>query len=642
MKGKITIACSAAALCIAAWASKDPVIMTVNGVDVPKSEFEYLYHKNSQQHLGNQSIDDYAEMFKIYKLKVADALAAGIDTTASFQNEFNGYRNELAAPYMVDSVYVESLIKEAFDRSREDIEAWHIMYFKQPDEEQNMKNRTRLDSIRNVILNGGDFEAMAKEYSQDKNTGRRGGSMGYLPSLIYPYSFETAVYNLPAGELSEVVESPAGYHLIKTGNRRPARGKVLVEHIMKLVKQGMTPDSEKKIKEEIDSIYNVITSDNFEELATKYSDDKGSARNGGKLPLFGTGQMVPEFEEMAFSMKDGEICKPFRTSYGWHIIKKLESKDPETFDEMKEKIRSRITSHQDERSGMIRDNEVAKLDKKYKGRRNSKAIAAMRADIGAAGLDSIFRSKYDTASADAIILYTIGNKKVSARDLARRMRNIQATNLPTAQKRFDTALDDLSAETAIEYGEEHLSDLYPEYRNLLKEYRDGMLLFEISNREVWDKASKDKEGLERYFNNHKSEYSWKTPHYKGWLIQAENDSVASLIKSRMPELSADTLTRTIRKEFSGKVQIDHFLIEQGKNPLIEDLMAGKTDIKPQNPKFNNIFLYGVKEMMKPEELNDVRGMVTSDYQNELEKEWIERLKAKYPVVINTKEMKKIK
>ncbi len=642
MKGKITIACCAGALCLASWAAKDPVIMTINGIDVPRSEFEYLFHKNSQQHLGEQTIDEYAEMFKIYKLKVADALAAGIDTTETFRNEFNGYRNELAAPYMVDSAYVNSLVKEEFDRTREDVQASHIMFFKQPDEEKNIEMRARLDSIRSVILAGGDFEALAREFSQDRNSARNGGSLGYIPAMIYPYAFETAVYTLPEGEVSDIVESAAGYHLIKSGAHRPARGKVLVEHIMKLVKQGALPTTEKKIQEQMDSIYNAITPDNFEELASKLSDDKGSARNGGKLPMFGTGQMVPEFEDMAFSMKVGEVCKPFRTSYGWHIIKKLDSQDIESFDEMKDKIRARVTASQDERSKMIRDNEVRKLNQKYKGRRNDKAIAAMRADLGEAGLDSIFHGKYDNATSDAISLYTIGNKKATARDLARRLRNIKASNLATAQQRFDTELDELTSETAINYGQEHLSEIYPDYRNLLKEYRDGMLLFEISNREVWDKASKDKEGLENYFNNHKSEYSWKTPHIKGWLLQVENDSVADLIKARLPQLAADTLTRTIRKEFPGKVQIDRFLVEKGKNPLIDDLRGGKTDIQPQNPKFSRVFLFGDRELMKPEEVTDVKGLVTSDYQNELEKEWIDRLKSKYPVTVNTKELKKVK
>lgn len=642
MKGKILLAASTAAICLAAWAAKDPVVMTVNGVDVPRSEFEYLYRKNSQQNLGNQTVDQYAEMFKVYKLKVADALAAGIDTTAAFRNEFRGYRNELSSPYMIDSVYLDKLMREAFDRSREEVETSHIMLFKRPNSFQNREVRERLDSIRQAVMAGADFAEMAKKYSQDRSSASKGGSLGFIPALYYPYDFETAAFTQKPGSVSEIVESAQAYHIIKTGAHRPSRGKVLAEHIMKMVRLG-SPDSLQQVKKaQIDSLYSVITDTNFEDLATRYSDDKGSARNGGKLPLFGTGQMVPEFEEVAFSLKPGEISKPFRSQFGWHIVKKLESKAPESYDEMKDFIRRRVTAAGDPRSAMLARHQADIFNKQYKGRRHPKAISAMRASIGAAGFDSVFNAKYDTPAADAIVLYSIGDRKVSARDLARSLRGARVDELGAAIERFDTEVNSLADAAAMEYGRDHLGDVYPEYRNLLKEYRDGMLLFEISNREVWDKASKDTEGLKRYFATHKEEYKWKKPHHKAWIIQATNDSVAEAVKARLPQLAADTLVRTIRAEFPKTVQIDRILMEEGKNAAIDSVMSGKTDVTPPNPKFTLMFAYKGVTLTKPEEVGDVRGLVTSDYQNQLEKEWIDRLKARYPVSVNSKELKKIK
>ncbi len=211
--------------------AKDEVIMTVNGVDVPRSEFEYLYHKNQQQQVDPQTLDEYAEMFKIYKLKVADALAQKLDTMASFQKEMNQYKAELAAPYMTDSLYLNSLVKEAYDLSREEVEAFHIMLAKGASDKDINASRAKADSLHQVLLNGGDFAELAAKYSVDRASSQAGGRMGYILAGRFPYSFEKAAYTLAPGEISNVVESPQGFHILKGGKHRPARGTVLVEHI---------------------------------------------------------------------------------------------------------------------------------------------------------------------------------------------------------------------------------------------------------------------------------------------------------------------------------------------------------------------------------------------------------------------------
>ena len=253
MKSKLLVLAGLAG-CALSWAAKDPVVMTINGEDILKSEFEYLYHKNSKQQIGQQTLDEYAEMFKIYKLKVADALSEGLDTTKQFRNEFEGYRKELAAPYMVDSAYIEKLAREAYDRAGKEVEVSHIMFFKTRNPQENKELRQRADSLRQELLKGADFETLAKQYSQDRTVQVNGGNLGYITSLLYPYPFETAAYELKKGEISDVVETLVGYHVMKGGDKRNSRGKVLVQHIMKLVPQNATPEQEAKIKAEIDSI----------------------------------------------------------------------------------------------------------------------------------------------------------------------------------------------------------------------------------------------------------------------------------------------------------------------------------------------------------------------------------------------------
>lgn len=630
---------AALAIGATAWAAKDPVVMVVNGVDVPRSEFEYLYRKNNQQQLGSQSLDDYVEMFKNYKLKVADALAEGIDTTASYKYEFKSYRNELVAPYLTDSVYLKQLAREAYDRSNEEIDVWHIMTLKGRGDVNRAKARQKIDSIAVLLKNGADYGEVARELSEDRSAEQNDGHLGYMTSMLYPYSFETAAYSLKPGEVSGVVESPVGFHIIKRGESRPARGKVMARHIMKMVKSG-TDDSVQKAQ--IDSIYNVLTSENFADMAREKSDDKGSARDGGNLPVFGVGQMVPEFDEVAFSLQPGEISKPFRSMFGWHIVQTLEKYPHESYEEMEPMIIKRITSKGDERSKMIADHQASLFAKRYKGKQDGKLTAQMRADAVSMGLDSAFTDKYTSAKFNDKPVYTFAGQKITAGDVARKLaKGVRPANEERGQV-FDTRLADMINDRLMEYGDEHLVDDHADLRNLINEYRDGMLLFEVSNRKVWEKAGKDKDGLAKYFAEHRGDYTWQKPKVKGWLVQAANDSVANAVRERMKELGADTLSVTIRKEFPKTVQIDRVLVEEGQNPMVDNIIFGKDPVKPKNAAYTTYFMYGAKILEAPEEAADVRGLVTSDYQNQLESEWIEELRLKYPVAVNRKELDKIK
>ena len=238
--------------------AKDEVVMTVNGVDVPRSEFEYLYHKNQQQQVDPQTLDEYAEMFKIYKLKVADALSQRLDTLPAFRKEMEQYRADLAAPYMTDSLYLNSLVKEAYDLSREEAEAYHIMLAKGATDQETEKSRALADSLRAEILKGADYSEIAAAYSVDRASNNVGGRMGYIVPGRFPYSFEKAVFTLAPGQISEIVESPQGFHIVKGGKHRPARGTVLVEHIMKMVPPTATAEQQAAAKASIDSIYDAV------------------------------------------------------------------------------------------------------------------------------------------------------------------------------------------------------------------------------------------------------------------------------------------------------------------------------------------------------------------------------------------------
>lgn len=623
-----------------AWAAKDPVLMTVNGLEVPKSEFEYLYHKNSQQQIEAQPIDEYVEMFKTYKLKVADALAEGIDTTASFRKEMESYRRELANPYLADSAYLNKLVDISYERSKQEAEAYHIMLMK-PQGGATGPVRAKADSIRQLLLNGQDYTTLAAEWSQDRMSKDKGGNMGFITVNRFPYRFEEAVFNTPEGEIAEVVESPVGFHIIKGGRKRPARGSVLAAHILKMVPQGATRAQEDAAKEWADSVYNVLrlNPEKFEAIATAESDDKGSARQGGQLPWFGAGMMVAPFDSAAFALKNGEISQPVKSQFGWHIIKRIDSKDITDRATLKNELLQRFGNPQDERHLMVRRQMVERLAAKHKAK-FLPAANALKEKAAAQGIDSAYYAEFELISSTP--LYAVGKKNFTVGDFLGTYRHTDIADKERAAEMIQNYLDYFAYKTLVDAEETWLEQNEADYRNLLHEYRDGSLLYEVSVRKVWDRASKDEEGLKNYFNTHRQNYTWSNPRVKGILVQAPDEEVGEQIRTRLQQLGGDTIITTIRKEFGTKASIDRVLAEKGTNPMVDNLMFGGPKVKPSSAKYTTYYLYEPVLLTAPEEMNDVRGMVISDYQNQLEQDWIRELKSKYPVTLNEKTLKKVK
>lgn len=626
-------------------AAKDEVIMKVNGQDVTRSEFEYLYNKNRQQQVDPQTLEEYAEMFKIYKLKVADALDQRLDTIPAFVQEMAQYRTDLSAPYMTDSLFINNLVKEAYDRSRDEVEAYHIMLAKTNNPAENKKVRQRADSIRDVLKAGGDFAALAAQYSIDRGSSQSGGRMGYITEGRFPYSFEMAAFTLQPGEISDVVESPQGYHILKGGKHRKARGSVLAEHIMKMVRPGAGEQDQTSAKASIDSIYSAVMADpsKFEELARQLSDDPGSARQGGRLNWFAAGMMVEPFDSAAFALPKDGISAPFRSQFGWHIVKKLDAKGPATLEEMKPGLIKRMSSPQDERSLLIRRNLIANLEKKHKAQINQKNLDALRSDLAQADLDSAWYVKAkDPKALGALEIAKIGKNKISLAEIIAATPNQTILNGEAGADFVKNAVRSYVDKQLIETEQDWLYANQPEYSNLLNEYREGSLLYEASLRAVWDKAAKDTEGLNRYFADHRADYTWQKPHVKGILVQATNDSIADEVRARLAEVKTDDDFKAVRKAFLGKAAMDRILMEQGQNAMVDNLCFGGEAVKPSNKKYTTYFLWEPRILNAPEAMEDVKGLVTSDYQNQLETDWVESLKAKYPVVVYEKVLKKVK
>ncbi len=612
----------------------DPTIMTINGKEIKKSEFEYIYNKNKQQQLEQKTLDEYLEMFKDYKLKVMEAEANGIDTTQAFISELQGYRNQLAQPYLVDQEADEKLAQEAYARLQENVEVAHILF----SVEEGNPNKTQAKAyekamaVKKRIDAGADFTEMAKKYSEDPSVARNNGYLGYIKGFMTVYPFEQVAYTTPVGEVSEPVLSRFGYHLIKVMSRRTDPGEVLTAHIMVMLPTSITPDEAKAKEAKIQEAYQkLLNGAAFEDMVQEYTEDPGTRDTDGKMRWISTGRIVKEYEDVAFSLNEGEISAPFKTPFGWHIVKVIEKRGLKPYAEMQKDIMRRIA--REDRAGNGKESLIAKLKIDYNYKFYGDKMAQLKELAKSTQLNENFQS---TISQDNEALFTLNGIKYTVSNFAEYYANSKKPKETDAEKSITESVNDYINYAIIAYENSILEDKYPDFRNLYNEYRDGMLLFEISNREVWDKAAKDEKGLKKYFKKNRRQYSWNEPHFKGIVVQCKNDSVASEAKAMLKNLeyeeSATTLNKELNRGSERVIKVKRGLFSYGDTAIVDSYFFGA---KPYiDETFPVSFAKGRLLKKGPENYTDVKGQVTSDYQQQLEKDWIKYLNKKYKVEIN--------
>jgi len=612
---------------------KDPVIMEIGGQNVTKSEFEYIWNKNNSNTTPDKkSLDEYVGLFVNFKLKVAEAKAQGIDTTKAFINELNGYRRQLIVPYLTDKEAEEALIKEAYERVREYVEVSHILISVRPEAtpEDTLKAFQKITKLYNQIIKGEDFARLAKENSEDGSKAD-GGYLGFATGLRYVYSFENAAYNTPVGKISKPFRTQFGYHIVKVVSRIPANGQYRSGHIMKMVAPDATPEQKAAAKDSIFKIYNALKNgESFQEYATQHSDDQNAASRNGEYDLMNCGSLPFEYENAVFKLKVGEFSEPFQSKYGWHIVKALEFKPYPDMEAMRDNLSKAVA--RDDRAQVVKKMFVEKLKKEYNYTCNKE------------NLDSFIKNSKDSTlfvalSASEAPLFNLNGVNFTQKQFASFLSPTGAANASNLNEKFSNFVQ----QKVLDYEDSQLEKKYPEFGHLMQEYSDGILLFEVSNREVWEKASLDTIGLEAYFTANKARYAWDKPHYKGMIIQCANAAVAKQAKKIIKKMSEEsipiTLKRTFNTDSTTLVKIDRGLYAQGENANVDFLVFKKGKLEPKTG-FPEIFVKGNVLEKGPESYTDVRGLVISDYQNYLEERWIEMLKGKFKVnvykdVVNT-------
>jgi peptidyl-prolyl cis-trans isomerase SurA len=619
----------------------DPVLMTVGGTPVTLSEFEYLYHKNNAQQSTPQDIQEYLKLFIPYRQKVAAAEALGIDKTETFEKEFNTYRHDLAAPYLIDQAVEDSILNAQYARMQEDVDVSHIMIFHQSPGRTEEQKKALMDSLLNCVEAGEDFADLATRFSEDKSSAARGGNMGYISANRYPASFENAAYTLPIGGHSGVITTSYGYHIVKVNAKRPARGQVLVEHILRLTR-GKSPEEAQAQRNYIDSLYTLVTNGaDFETVARENSEDPGSAAQGGKLPWFGTGKMVPQFEDTAFALSNNEISEPFATAYGYHIIKRLDGKDVESFDQAKGTIKNAIS--RDERGQMASRRRLDQLKNEFGVVTDTKAVDKIKSQITAAGaVDSAMLASFRDSK---VAVARVGKEKVLLSDVVNKeLINGFAGNAEQQTAQLNHAITRYLDTKTVEAEEASLMTNEPAYRNLVNEYRDGMLMFEVQDRNVWSKAKSDHEGLEKFFQDNKAKYStWDSPRFKSRIIFAESDSLLQDINAYIKDnnISADSLATALRLKYGKNVKVERVLAAKGENVITDYLGFGGEKPEAQS-RWDFYEAFEPKIIEQPEEALDVRGTVITDYQDYLLNQWLEELDKQYPAKVDQKVLSKAK
>ena len=621
--------------------NKDAVLMTIGGSKVTVGEFESVYHKNNAKDGANdaKSLSDYIELFVNFKLKVKEAESLGMDTAKAFRDELAGYRKQLSQPYLTDKDVNDKLLHETYNRMKEDVRASHILVkvAESALPKDTLEAYNKIMKIRARVMKGEDFNKVASEkgISDDPSAKDNGGDLGFFTAMQMIYTFETVAYTTKVGEISQPVRTRYGYHIIKVTDRRPAQGELLCAHIMIKTPPNMNNEDSLNAYAKVTEIYNKLKAGGkFDELAQQFSDDKQSAKKGGELPWFGTNKMPAEFEKAAFALKNkGDYSEILRTKYGWHVIKLIDKRGLAAFDDMKAELKAKVTK--DSRAQVGRESLIAKVKTEYKFKDNLK----LRDEFYKVMDTSLFEGKWDAAKAKALNkpMFNFNEKIYTQTDFANYISTHQSKRPKSdANMVVNQFYKQFVDESAVAYEENRLDGKYPEFKSLMQEYRDGILLFELTDSKVWSKAVKDTTGSKEYYEKNKTKYMWEE-RADATIYTCGDEKVSAKVRGLLKKKKTDKeILDEINKDSQLNLNVDSKIFNKGENEFVDKNWNPGTSVDMKSEKDKKLMIVVTNKLMKPEpkSYTEAKGMVTADYQNFLEKDWIGSLKTKYPVNID--------
>jgi peptidyl-prolyl cis-trans isomerase SurA len=613
-------------------------LFTINKKPVTTEEFVYLYRKNHQhkpEEFTKEKIGEYLDLFINYKLKVEEALFRGMDSSATFKKEYQTYRDELLKPYLPDSKVVDSLVVRTYERLKEEVNASHILIMLKPDAlpADTLKAYQKIVELRERAVAGEDFSALAALYSEEPGANVTKGNLGYFTAMQMVFPFEQAAYLTPVGGVSKPVRTQFGYHILKVLGRQPSRGEVEVSHIM--IRAG-ADDADEEAKNTIFDIYDKLHKGmDWEELCQQFSEDPNSKDKGGKLRPFGVGAMssAPQFQEMAFSLQQpGDISDPVRTQFGWHILR-LEARIPlPSFDELKASLTQRVS--RDERVKISKDALQERLRKEFKYQENSVVKLKLMSVA-----DSLLQGNASVAeNLGNETLFTMKNKPYRVRDFMNYLAlhpYEKTSSAGSSSAKAEELMTRYVDAVLLQILEEKVISEVPDYKWLIKEYYEGILLFEIMEKEIWNKAMEDSAGQMRYFREHAAKYQ-AGERMAAKIFSAQTAADLTALKDLLE--AGDTSYHTFIEEH--RLRVDSGSFEKTDRAVLSRVAwsPGKYLVTHNGTQYL-VFLEKVLPP-GPETFDEARASVISDYQTYLENSWITELKRKFEVKVEKKAKKR--
>ena len=630
-------------------------VLDIAGERVSLDDFQHVYGKNNRDSVYSvEALDDYMELFINFKLKVREAEAMGMDTAEAFITELAGYRSQLARPYLVDGDLLDAMVEEAYQRKGMEVRASHILVSVEDNATpaDTLAAWNRIQGIRARVTSGEDFEAVArsKNGSDDPSAASNGGDLGWFTAFQMVYPFECAAFNTPEGEVSTVVRTRFGYHILNVVGKRKARGEVQVAHIMVRMPSDAPQDQVANAEGRIQEVKRLLLSgESFESLALKYSEDPSTANKGGLLPWFGTGKMVESFEDAAFGLEEpGDLAGPVRTDYGFHLLKLMDKKTLPTFEESRRELSKKV--RRDSRAEITKTSFVRALKGEYGATISNRRREALKA--AATKIDSLFYPGHPLEgvrkSELGRTLFSVAGSPRTVEDFltwanAGKIRNVDRPQAAMVLEEIDNYV----AQELLAYEDTQLEAKHNDFRLLMEEYHDGILLFELTDQKVWSRAVKDTTGLMEFHGQNRNEFMWEERLDAG-IHTCEDAKIAKKVRKELRKNSdIEGLRReliaerplALRNEFGKFVEGENGWADRAFEALRDGSLApdkhGLTILETTEGG-DQIILVHVKEHMMPEpkELDECRGQAIAAYQDHLEKEWIMELRRKYPHDIN--------
>ena len=623
------------------------ILFTVDDKPYYTDEFTRVYNKNLDlvKDESQKDLNQYLELFVGYKLKVTKANKLNLQDNPQYQTELKSYRTQLSKNYTTDSKVTKELVNEGYERSKKEINASHILIL--ADENASPQDTliayNKIEAIRKRVLDGEDFDKLAQELSEDPSAKENKGNLGYFSSFRMVYAFESAAYKTQVGKISNPIRTKFGYHLIKVNDIRNNRGEISVAHIMVVnPKEG---EDKEVAKTKIEDIYKKLQQgENFEELAKQFSDDKSSASKGGVLNRFGSGQLSSnEFEDGAFSLtKENPVSKPFQSQFGWHIVKLIDKFPIKTLEESKVELENKVSK--DDRSRLITNSLTTKLRKKYAIKKDNKVYSNAVKTVTNDFYEGKWELPTDLKNTN-FKLFSIEKKNITGTDFLNYIKAQQKSGETTKpiEKLVDKLYTKYVDEQLNQYYLDNLENDFPEFASVMEEYRDGLLLFDLMEKEIWQRSKTDTLGLKTFYETQKSKHVWKT--------RAETLIISStkidVVKSALAMLKKNATSQEIKDKLNTKeivnVMTSENTYEEGADalPANTNMEVGISEITKKGDyyfvtKINSILPAGNKTF------EECKGKIINDYQQYLEQNWVNELKKEFTVKVNQDVFERVK